>query len=92
MTMDEINKMIANYESKWGKLGHTNIMNPEKNTIHHSGINKDISQGGNKTMSRMDNELYKFRQKVAAGKEANKLAHKSPKLPITKLSSLTFHS
>lgn len=77
MTMDEINKMIANYESKWGKLGHTNIMNPEKNAIHHSGINKDISQGGNKTMSRMDNELYKFRQKVAAGKEANKLAHKS---------------
>ena len=77
MTMDEINKMIANYESKWGKLGHTNIMNPEKNTIHHSGINKDISQGGNKTMSRMDNELYKFRQKVAAGKEANRLAHKS---------------
>lgn len=77
MTNEEIFKKIKQYESKWGKLGHTNIMNPEKNAIHHSGTNKDISQGGNKTMSRMDNELYKFRQKVAAGKEANRLAHKS---------------
>ena len=77
MSNEEIFNKIKQYESKWGKLGHTNIMNPEKNAIHHSGINKDISQGGNKTMSRMDNELYKFRQKVAAGKEANRLAHKS---------------
>ena len=77
MTMNEINKMIATYESKWGKLGHTNIMNPEKNTIQHSGINKDISQGGNKTMSRMNNDLIAFRQKVAAGKERNKLVHRS---------------
>ena len=76
-TLKELTEMISKYESKWGKLGHTNIINPEKNTIYHSGTNKDISQGGNKTMSRMDNDLYKFRQKVAAGKEANKLAHKS---------------
>ena len=76
-THEELLQKIKDYESKWGKLGHTNIIHPEKNTIYHSGTNKDISQGGNKTMSRMDNDLYKFRQKVAAGKEANKLAHKS---------------
>ena len=46
MTMDEINKMIANYESKWGKLGHTNIMNPE---LNHSGIDGNTKKGENKT-------------------------------------------
>lgn len=70
-TREEIDEMFRQYESKWGKLGHTSILHPERN-IKHSGINKE-----EKTMSIMDNELYKFRQKVFNGKEANKVSHKS---------------
>ena len=68
MTNKEIVDKIRLYESKWGRLGHTNIMKPE---LNHSGL-----EGGNK-MSNMTNDLIAFRQKVAAGREANKLAHRS---------------
>lgn len=63
-TREEIDEMFRQYESKWGKLGHTSILHPERNREE-------------KTMSIMDNELYKFRQKVFNGKEANKVSHKS---------------
>ena len=68
MTNKEITEMIKKYESKWGRLGHTNIMRPE---LNHSG------EEGGTTMSSMTNDLIAFRQKVAAGREANRLAHKS---------------
>jgi len=68
MTNKEIHEMIKKYESKWGRLGHTNIMRPE---LNHSG------EEGGTTMSSMTNDLIAFRQKVAAGREANRLAHKS---------------
>ena len=73
-TLKELTEMISKYESKWGKLGHTNIMNPE---LNHSGIDDNTKKGENKTMSRMNNDLIAFRQKVAAGKERNKLVHRS---------------
>lgn len=66
MINKEIIEKIKLYESKWGRLGHTNIMKPE---LNHSGI-----EGGN-AMSSIANDLIKFRQKVAAGREANKRAH-----------------
>ena len=71
MTLQEIKERIAAYESKWGKLGHTNIMKPE-NEIQHSALNERRN-----TMIKTTNDFYKFRQKVAIGKEANKLAHKA---------------
>lgn len=71
MTLQEIKERIAKYESKWGKLGHTNIMKPE-NEIQHSALNERRN-----TMIKTTNDFYKFRQKVAIGKEANKLAHKA---------------
>ena len=61
---------IKEYESKWGKLGHTNIMKPEKYTIEHSGLSK-----GETKMPNMTNDFYEFRRKVAKGKEKNKIAH-----------------
>lgn len=71
MTLQEIKERIAAYESKWGKLGHTNIMKPE-NELQHSELNERRN-----TMIKTTNDFYKFRQKVAIGKEANKLAHKA---------------
>lgn len=71
MTLQEIKERIAVYESKWGKLGHTNIMKPE-NELQHSELNERRN-----TMIKTTNDFYKFRQKVAIGKEANKLAHKA---------------
>lgn len=71
MTLQEIKEKIAAYESKWGKLGHTNIMKPE-NELQHSTLNERRN-----TMIKTTNDFYKFRQKVAIGKEANKLAHKA---------------
>ena len=71
MTSKEIKERIAAYEAKWGKLGHTNIMKPE-NELQHSSLNERRN-----TMIKTTNDFYKFRQKVAIGKEANKLAHKA---------------
>lgn len=68
MTNKEITEMIKKYESKWGRLGYTNIMRPE---LNHSG-----AEGGTK-MSSIANDLIAFRQKVAAGREANRQAHKT---------------
>ena len=69
MTKDEILNRIKAYESKWGKLG-------ESKSIMHSSIeNKNTKRKDNKTMLRMDNDFYAYRQKVLAGKEANRLSH-----------------
>ena len=68
MTNKEITEMIKKYESKWGRLGYTNIMRPE---LNHSG-----AEGGTK-MSSIANDLIAFRKKVAAGREANRQAHKT---------------
>ena len=71
MTKDEILENIKAYESKWGKLG-------ESKSIMHSSIqNKNTQRKDNKTMLRMDSDFYAYRQKVLAGKEANRLAHSS---------------
>lgn len=67
-THEELLQKIKEYESKWGKLGHTNIMQPE---LKHTGL-----KGGSK-MLKMDNEYYEFRRKVAEGSKKNKLAHAS---------------
>lgn len=70
MTLEEMHNKIKEYESKWGKLGHTNIMKPEKYTIEHSGLSK-----GETKMPNMTNDFYAFRRKVAEGREKNKIAH-----------------
>lgn len=67
-THEELFQKLKEYESKWGKLGHTNIMRPE---LNHTG-----SKGGSK-MLKMDNEYYEFRRKVAEGSKKNRLAHAS---------------
>lgn len=67
-THEELLQKIKEYESKWGKLGHTNIMQPE---LKHTGL-----KGGSK-MLKMDNEYYEFRRKVAEGSKKNRLAHAS---------------
>ena len=67
-THEELFQKLKEYESKWGKLGHTNIMHPE---LNHTGL-----KGGSK-MLKMDNEYYEFRRKVAEGSKKNRLAHAS---------------
>lgn len=67
-THEELLQKLKEYESKWGKLGHTNIMRPE---LNHTGL-----KGGSK-MLKMDNEYYEFRRKVAEGSKKNRLAHAS---------------
>ena len=77
MNREEINKLISDYESKWGKLGAGNsILNPEKTAISHSGLNNSNDfYGGKRKMLNMTNDYYEFRRKVAEGKNKNKLAH-----------------
>lgn len=84
MTLEEMHNKIKEYESKWGKLGHTNIMKPEKYTIEHSGLSK-----GETKMPNMTNDFYAFRRKVAEGKEKNKIAHTST-INITDLNKRYF--
>lgn len=77
MAYEELFKKIKDYESKWGKLGAGNsILNPEKTTISHSGLNSSNNfYGGKRKMLNMTNDYYEFRRKVAEGKKNNKLAH-----------------
>ena len=77
MAYEELFKKIKDYESKWGKLGAGNsILNPEKTTMSHSGINNSNDfYGGKRKMLNMTNDYYEFRRKVAEGKKNNKLAH-----------------
>ena len=77
MAYEELFKKIKDYESKWGKLGAGNsILNPEKTTISHSGLNSSNDfYGGKRKMLNMTNDYYEFRRKVAEGKKNNKLAH-----------------
>lgn len=74
MDHSELIKRIKEYESKWGQLGHTNIMKPEKTTISHSGTE---TNGGKDKMTDMKNDFLEFRKKVYNGNKANKIAHTS---------------
>ena len=83
MTHDELFDKIKEYESKWGKLGHTSILHPERQAINHSGIdsnnNENTLQKGSKIImsNKFTNDFYEFRRKVAQGRETNRLAHMS---------------
>ena len=48
MTHDELFDKIKEYESKWGKLGHTSILHPERQAINHSGIDSENNTNTNK--------------------------------------------
>lgn len=63
-TREEINQMFKDYESKWGPLGHTNIMKPEGRKEMKHGVD-------------MSGDFYSYRKKVYEGKQKNALAHTS---------------
>ena len=75
-TLKELKEMINKYESKWGKLGHTNMMKPEA-AVSHSGINDSNRKEKEEKMGNMNKDFYEFRKKVHSGIQANRIAHTS---------------